>query len=841
MDALACQTSSRNVHKALKNPPRRLTDLFDDAMYRLAAQPEPHVDLAVRIISWIFYARRPMRIAELREALSVEPEDTKLDRSGYHEIDSMLDVCCGLVSIDEQDQVIRLVHYSLQEYLEAHWETLSPGSEGDIAQNCLTYLNLDDFSPEAIEECSPSNPNHASPLTQNQWNDRHRFFSYVASYWGEHVKGRIEIELESLILRLFEKKVHLLYGLQEYNKLTYRAMAYDTWPHQPSPLHLTAYWGLSHIAKVLIDRGDKIEMQDARKRTPLVCAILNGHIDVAHIFIDRGAEIDARDSSAATPLHAAVVNDHPEAARLLLEYGADPNAQDMSGSTPMCHATTNRNLQMMDLLHRKGASTQKIGKRGLSPLEIASQAGYAAIAQWLLLRGVDVNTRDASPLMEAVNANQPQIIRILLEAEAPINEVSGLGYTALGAAVKKGNLNIVQRLLSSGADVNLTGIGPNDESPLQMAVYRGNEEIVTSLISHGAEFSAQKGEIGSVLQMAIYSQNLSIIKLILRHSPVPAINASKGVYGTTPLQLAVLLRDISILDTLLSYGQDPGLASKKDSRKIWRRRPRNIERDDALRHHKPDITANPNLLTPFGLTALHQAVYLSWGEGIETLVDHGADTYLPDLYGQTCLDWAQQDKKLFRKLGGPRTFQCTPHAIQMQTLMQSATGIVTSLLKDPNRRSGRRIDYHFLGHCMLRLGDIDEARTSFEQQIKKSFSLEPTHSINCHGCRGAKEIAGRRFVCHTCADIDLCDKHMNLYKTNPPDFRCKKHQFLEIPGPKWKHIRDDKVNIHAESVEQWLERLMSKLGSRSQVPIVKAEVDWGTELLHDVQTIGLAR
>ena len=169
--------------------------------------------------------------------------------------------------------------------------------------------------------------------------------------------------------------------------------------------------------------------------------------------------------------------------------------------------------------------------------------------------------------------------------------------------------------------------------------------------------------------------------------------------------------------------------------------------------------------------------------------------------------------------------------------MQSATGIIKSLLKNPDRRSGRRIDYHYLGQCLLRLGEIDEARTSFEQQMKNVLSLEPTHNINCHVCGGAEEIVGRRFVCHTCADIDLCDKHMNLYETSPPDLRCKKHQFLEIPGPKWKQFRHDRVNEYAESVEQWLARLISKLGRDSQISNVRAETDWGRELLHDIRYI----
>ena len=788
MDSLVNQTSARNIYRALEYLPEKLNDTFDDAMNRAAAQPEEHSILAAQVISWIFYAKRPLSVVELREALAVELGDTRLDRSGCHEVELSLDVCCGLVSIDEEDNVIRLVHYSLQQYLEDKWKTYNPRSKWGIATTCLTYLMLDDFSPEATEDIDGSivKTGDASLSTRSQWQDSHRFFSYVASYWAEHVKGSLEKELEPLILRFFHSKVHLLYGLQEYNKLRFRNLEYDTWPHEPSPLHLTAYWGLSHITRVLVKQGADVHAEDAQKRTPLVCAALNGHGDVARVLLREGANVNTRDSSAATPLHAAVINDHVDIARLLLKFRADTNAKDKDGSSPMCLAASNGNLQMMDLLLQMGANAQKNDERGVSPLELASRGGHAAAVQWLLFKGVDVNTKNTFPLTEAVYANQPHVVRILLDAGVHINKVNELGHTALGTAVKQGNLNIVQRLVASGANVNASGTSLADESPLQMAAFGGNEALVTLLLSHGADARAQGGDLGTVLQMAIYSRSLSIVKMVLNALPSPDTNLGKGSFGTTPLQLAVLLKDFEILSLLLS--------------------------------HRSDLTyqggrADTNMTTSFGITPLHQALFLGWGTGIDALVRHGANPQLFDLYGHTCLDWALQDTDLLRRLGGEKTFRPTNHVIQKRLLTESVGNLVTTLSQNFDRRDGRRINYHYLGHCLLRLNDVAEARTSFEQQIKNVFSKhEPRHNILCHRCED-DDIIGSRFVCHTCADMDLCSNHMSQYDSKPPDPRCKRHQFLKVPGPQWKEFGNGKVNEAGETADEWLARLLFKYGA----------------------------
>ena len=430
MDFLANQTSARNMYRALTRLPERLYATFDDALCRIESQPQEHFQLGYCTISWIFHPKRSLTVGELREALSVEDGDTRLDRSGHQDIDLILDVCCGMVSVDEQDNVVRLVHYSFQQYLEDNWNIAYPNSQRKIAKICITYLMLEDFSPKAMDEAEEFRTEFqdgtSQPISQAQWQDSHRFFAYVAAYWSEHVRGRLEIELKPRILSLFSKNVHTLYSLQQYNKLTYRNQEYDTWPHEPSALHLSAYWGLRHITKRLLRGGADVHLVDFQGRTPLFCAALNGYTDVADVLLEQGAVLNVHQASDATPLHYAVANDHIDFTKQILAGGAEPNTLNKDGMSPMSLAAYNGNLSMMDLLFKNGACAGKVGLYGAAPLEVASRGGHGAVVQWLIIKGVNVDAAGGFPLIEAVYANQPQIVRILLDAGTEAQRIQPL-------------------------------------------------------------------------------------------------------------------------------------------------------------------------------------------------------------------------------------------------------------------------------------------------------------------------------------------------------------------------------------------------------------------------------
>lgn len=57
----------------------------------------------------------------------------------------MVSVCAGLVTVDEQSNIIRLVHYTTQDYFERTWTSWFPNAQTDITEICVTYLLFDAF------------------------------------------------------------------------------------------------------------------------------------------------------------------------------------------------------------------------------------------------------------------------------------------------------------------------------------------------------------------------------------------------------------------------------------------------------------------------------------------------------------------------------------------------------------------------------------------------------------------------------------------------------------------------------------------------------------------------
>lgn len=80
-------------------------------MERIEGQLKDEVEVAKQVLSWIICARRPLTTFELEHALAVELGESQLDIDNLCRVEYMVSVCAGLVVVDDESKVIRLVHY----------------------------------------------------------------------------------------------------------------------------------------------------------------------------------------------------------------------------------------------------------------------------------------------------------------------------------------------------------------------------------------------------------------------------------------------------------------------------------------------------------------------------------------------------------------------------------------------------------------------------------------------------------------------------------------------------------------------------------------------------------
>ena len=88
------------------------------------------------------YAKRPLTTAEICCALAVEPDKVELDPENIPDIQDVVSVCAGLVVVDEESTVIRLVHHTAQEYFERISGLWNPHAPLEITSTCLQGSRL---------------------------------------------------------------------------------------------------------------------------------------------------------------------------------------------------------------------------------------------------------------------------------------------------------------------------------------------------------------------------------------------------------------------------------------------------------------------------------------------------------------------------------------------------------------------------------------------------------------------------------------------------------------------------------------------------------------------------
>jgi hypothetical protein len=109
MDSLTSKTNRRDIREALERLPVEVDATYDEVMQRIAGQTACDKTLAKRVLSWIAYSRRPLSLRELQHALAISSEMTAMDPDAIEDELTLTSVCAGLVVVDENSKIIRLV------------------------------------------------------------------------------------------------------------------------------------------------------------------------------------------------------------------------------------------------------------------------------------------------------------------------------------------------------------------------------------------------------------------------------------------------------------------------------------------------------------------------------------------------------------------------------------------------------------------------------------------------------------------------------------------------------------------------------------------------------------
>ena len=499
-----------------------------------------------------------------------DDDEADIDEEDLHSRDLLITICAGIVTVDKDSNVMRLVHYTAQEYFLRHRGEIFPTAVVEIPSACLKYLSLSPFEKGYCR----NNEDMATRLKN------YSLLRYAAEEWGNHARGKPEGILKDEIIEYLSNE-NLRGCWSQLESLP--KLHYGDWSLQfariDRPLVIAAYFGLAEIIKLLIDNGADVNNEDFNMPTPLVVAASQGHEDAVKLLLGRGAKVTAKcgrknmksytlDSHGTTALHEAARNGQDNVIKILLEHGADVQALGTDNETATKCAVVQGHIESTKILlkHVRQFLNLTIAAEHTGQCLIdAAETGNEGITRALL--EVDPHAGKLIPwgqsaLQAAAAKAYPAIVTQLLDSGAEINHSHSHYYvfgSVLQAACTNGNLSLVKDLLAKGADVN--SHGGSEGNPLQAAAAwvstdspkDGKETrlaVVKLLLEKGADINARGGAYGTALQGAAAQANEEIVKLLLEKGA--DVNLRYGPFGTA-LQAATRRKFENIVRLLIEH------------------------------------------------------------------------------------------------------------------------------------------------------------------------------------------------------------------------------------------------------------------------------------------------
>ncbi|KAI9372816.1 ankyrin repeat-containing domain protein [Aspergillus egyptiacus] len=599
----------KQIRKTLDKPQASLQQAYEGTMERIGAQSKARSSLARRLLAWVTYAKRRLKLEEIICAFAVDEEE-ELDPDNMPNPDVLLRSCFGLVVVDGKDKTIGLVHTTAYEFLQ-RGQISEREANVDISRTSLQYLTMRPL----YNQCS----------TSTELLDRFKtleFLEYSAKHWGDHIT---DAEDERLLRALIRK---LLYddGLRKssFQSLQYRqelaegSLAKDmleSIPTNQGPLHVAAYWNLPETIGMLLSEGEKVSCIDSHSWTPLHWACSRGNLATAELLIRHAADVNAKDTQGWTPLFWTAFRGNLHITRLLLSNGANHLSRSTLGWTALHWAISGRHFDVAkELLDYHSQSQQQeptFYKMCIQDVESYAESSHpilmAADSQDtsmfdLLVQHLETpggfigdakfnmiwssaefdmpasrnpwRTMTKGEMVNGRESDLPRFTGRYAEDSAqyrkdPIEWKSVL----LISAIRDDQLSSMQLLIKAGADVNY-------DYPLHVAASREDPRYVQCLLENGADPNRYIPRGRTPLHEAVLNGFLDTVTALIDGGAdpnLPMLNNLnergggwfKNVDGTTALIQACgfLFSDrpdlaFDIAQLLLSRGSDVGIADK---------------------------------------------------------------------------------------------------------------------------------------------------------------------------------------------------------------------------------------------------------------------------------------
>lgn len=423
MDSLVKKQNRSQVKMAFQNLPKTLDSTYEDAMQRLSAQQRDDVELAIKVLSWISYAIRPLSIVELQHAIAIDFSEKEFDEEALTDQDILTSVCGGLVRIDQETTTVRLIHSTAQEYFKRHRDRIFPDAKNIIARTCITYLSFEAFSDKTLSHFLETlkEGNEREIILE-----RYPLLDYTVNHWGIHVRGSFEdIFLNDIHKFLVNKNIifYLIGSAETFQKLTTlprdREGTQRAW-NKINMFSIVAHFGLLTVMNALLEEPNRTKLKTTKSGT--------------HNSQEEMLTFEERKKPKAS-------NNKPSNHRISDHDPKIASFEQRNNWKPSKHNTTRPRIREFEA--------------EMVAFEAATLQRHEAVSRLILRKrpGVITMTDKFSELIfhKLSRTDNMMAMRLLLEENAEINAQNLYGETALSDAAKRKAYDVMRWLLDNGA------------------------------------------------------------------------------------------------------------------------------------------------------------------------------------------------------------------------------------------------------------------------------------------------------------------------------------------------------------------------------------------------------
>ncbi len=303
-------------------------------------------------------------------------------------------------------------------------------------------------------------------------------------------------------------------------------------------------------------------------------------------------------------------------------------AKRSTGQAEIFDAIRHNDTTLINSLISNDVDLNLTDTRGNSTLMTALVAGWPRLALDLVARSTQleqVNLRGDRPISIAADRGYTEVVAVLLDKNVNPNRAGTQGNTALMLAVKNDHATIVKMLLDRGADHSL--VDDKNRSAVDLAYHAGSK-------ASRAVFAARGIKPGPA-PVQDSSEELARLKRALD-------NRGDRYEGWPLLNVAIELGETSVSDRLIALKSDLD-ATDSDGNNALHVAARGA--DIATMKKLISAGANVNALNHEKETALYLVVTTGIAEGVDILLESGADPSIATRSGATPLEAAVRNNR----------------------------------------------------------------------------------------------------------------------------------------------------------------------------------------------------